>query len=148
MLLILSKCLNETVFIIDITTPNNDFQPNGLTRSRRSHFSHADTTTIDEPQQESFNKLNDTHISYEYDRLIHFSKSPHSWELPRDWLKICELYPNIVRNKVCDVDQSNNNNDYVHANNNITHKAATTIKSNNNSANNHSYRHRGVATSQ
>lgn len=98
---------------------------------------------------ESFNKTNDCHISYEYDRLIHFSKSPHSWELPRDWLKICELYPNIVRNKVCDdgFDQSNNNNNYVHANNNITHKPAT-IKSNNNSANNHSFRHRGVATSQ
>lgn len=136
--------------VADVTTPtipNNDFQPNGLTRSRRSHFSHADTAT-DEPTEES----NDCHISYEYDRLIHFSKSPHSWELPRDWLKICELYPNIVRNKVCGdgIDPTNNNhnhNDYVHANKNITHKAAA-IQSNNHSANNHSFRHRGVATSQ
>lgn len=62
-------------------------------------------------------------ISYEKERLLHFSKSIFAWELPREWATICELYPNIVRNKVRDDngvkrhDSMNNNN-----NNNVNSK--------------------------
>lgn len=79
-------------------------QPNGLTRSRRSHFSHGETNP------DASNKQTSVRVTYENERLIYFSKSPHSWTLPRDWLKICELYPTIVRNKVCECDNTNNKN--------------------------------------
>lgn len=120
-----------------------------MTRSRRSHFSHADTT--DAPKDSASKNVTNVHISYENDRLLHFSKSPHSWELPRDWSKICELYPNIIRNKVRDVsDESNNNNNSVHAiNNNNNNKSATKTNQNANAtANNNLFRRRGVAMSQ
>lgn len=83
-------------------------QPNGLTRSRRSHFSHGDANP--DANKDVNNKQTGIRVTYESDRLIFFSKSPHSWTLPRDWLKICELYPTIVRNKVSECDNRNNNN--------------------------------------
>lgn len=85
-------------------------QPNGLTRSRRSHFSHGDANP--DANKDAFSKQSAVRVTYENERLVYFSKSPHSWALPRDWLKICELYPTIVRNKVCD-NINNNNNNYV-----------------------------------
>lgn len=39
-------------------------------------------------------------ILYEYERLLQYSKSPHSWALPAEWTKICLKAPNIVRDKV------------------------------------------------
>lgn len=48
-------------------------------------------------------------IVHEYDRLMFYAKSPHSWALPKDWVKICELWPSIVRNKVSDNIAYNNN---------------------------------------
>lgn len=84
-------------------------QSNGLNRSRRSFFSHGDNA----PQEvnevtTAINESASPRISYENERLIFFSKSPHSWALPRDWTKICDKYPNIVRSKV--IDKANNNN--------------------------------------
>lgn len=147
-------------FDLDVTdkiAKSSDFQPNGLTRSRRSHFSHNDSA-LDTSKDAAAKKVTDVHISYEHDRLVYFSKSPHSWQLPHDWLKICELYPNIIRNKVRDVlvhDESNNNN-VINGNKNnnnninnidITNKA-TASNQTANAANNNMFRRRGVATSQ
>lgn len=120
-------------------------QPNGLTRSRRSHFSHSDTL-IEEPKtdglvpkkQQSINR-----ISYENERLLHFAKSPHSWALPRDWVKMCELYPTIVRNKVRDFDERNNNN-HSHPNGNANYNNNNNIKANS-STNAAGFRRRGVS---
>uniref|UniRef100_A0A0K8TRM4 Putative gata zinc finger domain-containing protein 7-like isoform x4 n=1 Tax=Tabanus bromius TaxID=304241 RepID=A0A0K8TRM4_TABBR len=75
---------------------------NGLARSRRSHFSRKDSApdgvgnfnkTPSEPKSET------VRIVHEYERLIYYSKSPHSWSLPRDWNKIVENHPSLVRNK-------------------------------------------------
>lgn len=86
----------------------------------------------------------DSRISYENERLVHFSKSPHSWALPRDWIKISELYPSIVRNKVCEFDKANNNNNSNQLNNNNN----PVNTKNNNYPTNNSFRRRGVAMSQ
>lgn len=85
----------------------------------------------------------DIRIFYENERLIHFSKSPHSWALPRDWLKICELYPNIIRNKVCEYDKANNNNNN-HSNQNNNKSNTKTI----NQSTNNMFRKRDIAISQ
>lgn len=84
-------------------------QSNGLNRSRRSYFSHGENATQEIPEVAIVTKeCASPRISYENERLIFFSKSPHSWALPRDWTKICDKYPNIVRSKV--IDKANNNN--------------------------------------
>lgn len=49
------------------------------------------------------------------------AKFHHSRQYPHDWHKICELYPNLVRNKVRgdggeDKNNNNNNNDSHHTN--------------------------------
>lgn len=49
-------------------------------------------------------------IVHEYERLIYYSKSPHSWALPRDWLKICDKLPYLVRNKVNNNNSNSDNN--------------------------------------
>jgi len=54
-------------------------------------------------------ELSAMRIVHEYDRLMFYSKSPHSWALPKDWVKICEMWPSIVRNKVSDNSAYNNN---------------------------------------
>ncbi|KAJ6649778.1 Eukaryotic translation initiation factor 4E-binding protein Mextli, partial [Pseudolycoriella hygida] len=73
---------------------------NGLTRSRRSHFSRKDSTP--EGAQMTDAKDLSARIVHEYDRLMFYAKSPHSWALPKDWVKICEMWPSIVRNKNLD----------------------------------------------
>lgn len=94
-----------------------------LARSRRSNF-------------EGNNKSGDASVEkirilYEYERLVHFSRSPHSHALPAEWTKICLKAPNIVRNKVntegakilesaytwLKDDNNNNNNNPLHATN-------------------------------
>lgn len=82
------------------STPVN----NGLSRSRRSHFSRKDSAPEgikDGAGATSASKDDSTpvRIVHEYERLIYYSKSPHSWALPRDWLKICDKLPYLVRNK-------------------------------------------------
>lgn len=78
--------------------------PNGLTRSRRSHFSLKDTTG-------EINRISSTsepgiRIVHKYERLLHYAKSPHSWALPNNWTYICDNFPNIIRNKVIDTTYS------------------------------------------
>lgn len=108
-------------------------QPNGLTRSRRSHFSYGETIPDPNKEDETEKRTQyEVKVSYDYERMICFAKSPHSWAVPRDWPRICENFPTIVRNKVCESDNSNNNNKY-------------NAKS---FATNHAYRRRGVAMSQ
>ncbi|XP_065095266.1 eukaryotic translation initiation factor 4E-binding protein Mextli isoform X2 [Ochlerotatus camptorhynchus] len=82
------------------STPVN----NGLSRSRRSHFSRKDSAPEgikDGAGATPASKDDSTpvRIVHEYERLIYYSKSPHSWALPRDWLKICDKLPYLVRNK-------------------------------------------------
>ncbi|XP_055712002.1 eukaryotic translation initiation factor 4E-binding protein Mextli isoform X2 [Phlebotomus papatasi] len=89
---------------------------NGLTRSRRSHFSRQESTPEAVPKESSAE--NQVRIVHEYEDLIAFAKSPLSWALPKDWPKICEKHPFLVRNKVLhrfhSLNISNN-----HANNNL-----------------------------
>ncbi|XP_021703995.1 eukaryotic translation initiation factor 4E-binding protein Mextli isoform X1 [Aedes aegypti] len=82
------------------STPAN----NGLSRSRRSHFSRKDSAPegIKDGAGATPTSKDDStpvRIVHEYERLIYYSKSPHSWALPRDWLKICDKLPYLVRNK-------------------------------------------------
>lgn len=86
---------------------------NGSSRSRRSHFSHGDSIQETTEVEVAVGAAKDPgppltpRISYENERLILFSNSPHSWAVPRDWMQICDKYPNIIRNKV--IDKANNN---------------------------------------
>ncbi|XP_011191487.1 eukaryotic translation initiation factor 4E-binding protein Mextli isoform X2 [Zeugodacus cucurbitae] len=85
-------------------------QSNGLSRSRRSHFSRKDSTpeaaassTAARGKIESATagvvSSDSSRIVHEYEHLLYYSKSPHSWALPVEWQKICEKFPAIVRNK-------------------------------------------------
>ncbi|KAM7352159.1 eukaryotic translation initiation factor mextil isoform 2-T2 [Cochliomyia hominivorax] len=90
-------------------------QSNGLSRSRRSHFSRKDSTPEaaantantpilrqkSEPGNNGNNTTTDsTRIVHQYEHLLYYAKSPHSWALPSEWQKICEKFPAIIRNKV------------------------------------------------
>lgn len=75
------------------STPNHS---SNLARSRRSQFGGGASTTTT-PGNESGDKIR---ILYEYERLVHYSKSPHASALPADWTKICLKAPNVVRDKV------------------------------------------------
>lgn len=124
--------------------------PNGLTRSRRSHFSHGDATLMDPNGATAKNQTADL-ITYEIERLIYLSKTPHSWALPHDWDKICELYPLIVRNKVCDKINNNNkgninNNDNSNAVNNNNNNNINNNNVNNNYLSN-MFKRRSMTTS-
>lgn len=89
-------------------TPATQTPVNGLTRSRRSHFSRKDSTPEGCTNSGSANTNNKdaskdqslVRIVHEYERLMYYAKSPHSWALPTNWSKICESFPAIVRNKV------------------------------------------------
>ncbi|XP_037824752.1 eukaryotic translation initiation factor 4E-binding protein Mextli isoform X2 [Lucilia sericata] len=89
-------------------------QSNGLARSRRSHFSRKDSTpeaaanpastAIMRQKSEPGNNVNNTNtdtsrIVHQYDHLLYYAKSPHSWALPTEWQKICDKFPAIIRNK-------------------------------------------------
>lgn len=93
-------------------TPTPSSVPvNGLTRSRRSHFSRKDSTpegctatggslvsTSNRDQMAKEQTI--MRIVHEYERLMYYAKSPHSWALPSNWAHICDAFPAIVRNKV------------------------------------------------
>lgn len=126
---------NFCCFFIDVAqshadSPKPSVAPtNGLTRSRRSHFSLADTK-VDSVKENATSKKSDVHVSYDNERLKMMAKFHHSRQFPNDWLKICELYPNIVRNKVRDTDDKNNNdliqNNVMNNNFNKFHAKLTT----------------------
>lgn len=39
-------------------------------------------------------------VSYDIEHLMYYSKSPHAWALPTEWVKMVETVPSILRNKV------------------------------------------------
>lgn len=113
------------------STKSTTAPTNGLTRSRRSHFSHADTK-LDSSEENATRLKSNVHISYESERLKLMAKFHHSRQFPHDWLKICELYPNIVRNKVRDNDDKNNNDfnqNYVTNNNHNKFSKSNSVNS-------------------
>lgn len=134
---------------------------NGLSRSRRSHFSRKDSAP-EGIKDGSRDDSTPVRIVHEYERLIYYSKSPHSWALPRDWLKICDKLPYLVRNKVngnnsnsdnnnpstspsgeCTDPDSNNHSPSATNNNNSTtsnNNHHQTHDANNNNHNNNSYK--------
>ncbi|XP_062549239.1 eukaryotic translation initiation factor 4E-binding protein Mextli isoform X4 [Armigeres subalbatus] len=95
------------------STPVN----NGLSRSRRSHFSRKDSAPegIKDGAGATPTTKDDStpvRIVHEYERLIYYSKSPHSWALPRDWLKICDKLPYLIRNKDISDEKNRFNGDH------------------------------------
>lgn len=94
---------DDDVFIVEPSASST--QVNGLARSRRSHFSRKDSVPeglgVSQKSTDS-NKGETVRIVHEYERLIYYSKSPHSWALPRDWNRIVEKFPSLIRNKVKD----------------------------------------------
>uniref|UniRef100_A0A182T1T2 Uncharacterized protein n=1 Tax=Anopheles maculatus TaxID=74869 RepID=A0A182T1T2_9DIPT len=75
---------------------------NGLSRSRRSHFSRKDSAGdgLKETAPATVKLDSNAVKRIEYERLIYYSKSPYSWDLPADWKRICETLPYLVKNKV------------------------------------------------
>uniref|UniRef100_A0AAG5D7X6 K Homology domain-containing protein n=1 Tax=Anopheles atroparvus TaxID=41427 RepID=A0AAG5D7X6_ANOAO len=105
--------MDDDVFIVEPGTAGfkgNDVQNNntasaannGLSRSRRSHFSRKDSAGDGLKEASSAASKTDPNPvkRIEYERLIYYSKSPYSWELPADWKRICETLPYLVKNKV------------------------------------------------
>ncbi|XP_052899102.1 eukaryotic translation initiation factor 4E-binding protein Mextli isoform X2 [Anopheles moucheti] len=74
---------------------------NGLSRSRRSHFSRKDSAGDGLKETTATAAKLDTNAvkRIEYERLIYYAKSPYSWDLPADWKRICETLPYLVKNK-------------------------------------------------
>uniref|UniRef100_A0A2M4C5X9 Putative secreted protein n=1 Tax=Anopheles marajoara TaxID=58244 RepID=A0A2M4C5X9_9DIPT len=102
--------LDDDVFVVEPGVPlkTSDVQNtgsaanNGLSRSRRSHFSRKDSAGEGLVTGSSAtNKPSDSNPvkRIDYERLIYYAKSPFSWELPADWQRICDVLPNLVKNK-------------------------------------------------
>lgn len=105
------------------TSSQQQQQLNGLTRSRRSHFSRKDSTpegcaaaavaTSGTSSSSLGGAGKDSaaasivRIVHEYERLMYYAKSPHSWALPSNWLHICDKFPGIIRNKVNTIGPNN-----------------------------------------
>ncbi|KAL9926332.1 eukaryotic translation initiation factor 4E-binding protein Mextli isoform X1 [Glossina fuscipes] len=101
---------DDDVFIEGNNLTKSSSQSNGLSRSRRSHFSRKDSSTeiagsqtnrqkTDTASAENTNNTERTRIIHHYEHLLYYAKSPHSWALPADWQYICKTFPAIVRNK-------------------------------------------------
>lgn len=75
-----------------LESPSTPNLTSSLARSRRSQFSGADNGNTSAEVK--------IRILYEYERLLHYSKSPHAWALPAEWTKICLKAPHVVRDKV------------------------------------------------
>ncbi|XP_062128948.1 eukaryotic translation initiation factor 4E-binding protein Mextli isoform X4 [Drosophila sulfurigaster albostrigata] len=85
---------------------NGGSNQNGLARSRRSHFSRKESTPeskvrekFEHEQAVNSLKTNTSRVSYDIEHLMYYSKSPHAWALPTEWLKMLETVPSILRNK-------------------------------------------------
>ncbi|XP_058826450.1 eukaryotic translation initiation factor 4E-binding protein Mextli isoform X2 [Topomyia yanbarensis] len=131
---------------------------NGLSRSRRSHFSRKDSAPdgIKDGSAAAPVSIDDStpvRIVHEFERLLYYSKSPHSWALPRDWLKICDKHPYLVRNKVntdCNLSPSESDDrgcplssatasDCNHCNNSTLTNIPTTVNTNITTNNKHGW---------
>ncbi|XP_061398192.1 eukaryotic translation initiation factor 4E-binding protein Mextli isoform X1 [Musca vetustissima] len=105
--------VDDDVFVDSSNLSKSASQNNGLARSRRSHFSRKDSTpeaAANAPvtqlvRQKSEvgtavnNNATTTRIVHQYEHLLFYAKSPHSWALPSEWQRICEKFPAIIRNK-------------------------------------------------
>ncbi|XP_050088365.1 eukaryotic translation initiation factor 4E-binding protein Mextli isoform X2 [Anopheles aquasalis] len=101
--------LDDDVFVVEPAVPlkTGDIQNtgsaanNGLSRSRRSHFSRKDSAGEGLVTGSAPSKPSDSNPvkRIDYERLIYYAKSPFSWELPADWQRICDVLPNLVKNK-------------------------------------------------
>lgn len=144
--------MNKTKISADETSTSSSStqqqqQLNGLTRSRRSHFSRKDSTpegctaaaatgqigrTLESSSmvaigfcggKDSTAAAPIVRIVHEYERLMYYAKSPHSWALPTNWIYICDKFPTIIRNKVnastttTTVHDNNSNNGFQQTNN-------------------------------
>ncbi|EDV99092.1 eukaryotic translation initiation factor 4E-binding protein Mextli isoform X2 [Drosophila grimshawi] len=86
---------------------NGSSNQNGLARSRRSHFSRKESTPeakalrekLEEERAANLLKTNTSRVSYDIEHLMYYSKSPHAWALPTEWVKMMETVPSILRNK-------------------------------------------------
>lgn len=112
-IIILDSSSTSTSSSSNTTITSNKAPMNGLTRSRRSHFSRKESTP--ESIKENDNKKSElknsaNRIVHEYERLLFYSKSPHSLALPHDWNKIKEKHPSLVKNKVKNYNNMDNNN--------------------------------------
>lgn len=112
----LLNTLHYFIYTADADISTASTPVNGLTRSRRSHFSRKDSTpemcsssgaignatiTTSNNNKDQFNKDQSVvRIVHEYERLMYYAKSPHSWALPNNWANICEKFPSLIRNKV------------------------------------------------
>ncbi|XP_017858150.1 PREDICTED: eukaryotic translation initiation factor 4E-binding protein Mextli isoform X1 [Drosophila arizonae] len=97
---------DDEVFV-DSTASNGGSSQNGLARSRRSHFSRKESTPetkaarekVEEDNEVNRLKTNTSRVSYDIEHLMYYSKSPHAWALPIEWVKMMETVPSILRNK-------------------------------------------------
>ncbi|XP_023179890.1 eukaryotic translation initiation factor 4E-binding protein Mextli isoform X2 [Drosophila hydei] len=97
---------DDEVFV-DSTAPNGSSSQNGLARSRRSHFSRKESTPetkaarekVEEDNEANRLKTNNSRVSYDIEHMMYYSKSPHAWALPIEWVKMMETVPSILRNK-------------------------------------------------
>ncbi|XP_030241396.1 eukaryotic translation initiation factor 4E-binding protein Mextli isoform X3 [Drosophila navojoa] len=96
---------DDEVFV-DSTASNGGSSQNGLARSRRSHFSRKESTPETKAAREKVEdneakqlKTNTSRVSYDIEHLMYYSKSPHAWALPIEWVKMMETVPSILRNK-------------------------------------------------
>ncbi|XP_030241395.1 eukaryotic translation initiation factor 4E-binding protein Mextli isoform X2 [Drosophila navojoa] len=97
---------DDEVFV-DSTASNGGSSQNGLARSRRSHFSRKESTPETKAAREKVEdneakqlKTNTSRVSYDIEHLMYYSKSPHAWALPIEWVKMMETVPSILRNKL------------------------------------------------
>ncbi|XP_050072406.1 eukaryotic translation initiation factor 4E-binding protein Mextli [Anopheles maculipalpis] len=107
------ELMDDDVFIVEAGYKPNEVQNsgssstisatsnNGLSRSRRSHFSRKDSAGdgLKEAAPATVKLDSNAVKRIEYERLIYYSKSPYSWDLPADWKRICETLPYLVKNK-------------------------------------------------
>ncbi|KRG03661.1 eukaryotic translation initiation factor 4E-binding protein Mextli isoform X3 [Drosophila mojavensis] len=97
---------DDEVFV-DSAASNGGSSQNGLARSRRSHFSRKESTPETKAAREKVEedngvnrlKTNTSRVSYDIEHLMYYSKSPHAWALPIEWVKMMETVPSILRNK-------------------------------------------------
>uniref|UniRef100_A0A182Q2Y6 K Homology domain-containing protein n=1 Tax=Anopheles farauti TaxID=69004 RepID=A0A182Q2Y6_9DIPT len=85
----------------NLASASSSSSNNGLSRSRRSHFSRKDSAGdgLKEAAAVAVKTESNQVKRIEYERLIYYSKSPYSWDLPADWKRICETLPYLVKNK-------------------------------------------------
>jgi len=97
---------DDDVFVDGKSLTTSASQSNGLARSRRSHFSRNDTTPEKAKNEGATKATSGARIIHQYEHMLYYAKSPHSWALPVDWERICQKFPTIIRNQ--DIEDESN----------------------------------------